>query len=100
MLALVVPAAFFSALPYQSPTVYAPQFANATLAAASQAAANTTTAAAHAVRLMARAEVDGKEHKASEHAIEVAAQVVALSDTTRGLLLQMSRGIAVILLVM
>ncbi|KAF8594656.1 hypothetical protein BDV93DRAFT_529186 [Ceratobasidium sp. AG-I] len=99
VLALVVPAAFYSALPYQSPTVYAPQFANATLAAASNAAANTTAAAAHVVRLMARDTIDGKEHKASEHAIEVSAQVVALSDSTRGLLLQMSRGIAVILLV-
>ncbi|KAF8594654.1 hypothetical protein BDV93DRAFT_565179, partial [Ceratobasidium sp. AG-I] len=99
VLALVVPAAFYSALPYQSPTVYAPQFANATLAAASNAAANTTAAAAHVVRLMARDTIDGKERKASEHAIEVSAQVIALSDSARGLLLQMSRGIAVILLV-
>jgi hypothetical protein len=98
----VVPAAFFSALPYQSPTVYAPQFANATLAELSNVATNSTTnnATAHAVRLVGRAIIDGKEHKAAEHAMEVAAQVVAVSDSTRGLILSLSRGISVILFVM
>ncbi|QRV82042.1 Sodium/calcium exchanger protein [Ceratobasidium sp. AG-Ba] len=95
VLALVVPAAFFSALPYQNPQEYAPQFANATLAADLAAAAANKTASA----LVRRAGVDGKEHKALEHAMEVAAQVVGMSDKTRGVLLQLSRGISVILLV-
>ncbi|KAG9104188.1 hypothetical protein FRC07_009838, partial [Ceratobasidium sp. 392] len=98
VLALVVPAAFFSALPYQNPSTYAPQFANATLAESLGAAANKSGALAKAV-LQRRAEIDYKEHKALEHAMEVASQVVAMSDKTRGLLLQLSRGISVILLV-
>ncbi|KAG9092727.1 hypothetical protein FRC06_011818, partial [Ceratobasidium sp. 370] len=98
VLALVVPAAFFTALPYQNPQVYAPQFANETLAAALAASANKTGAIAKEY-LLRRAEIDYKEHKALEHAMEVSAQVVAMSDKTRGLLLQLSRGISVILLV-
>lgn len=94
VLALVVPAAFFSALPYENPQVYAPQFANATLAAAVDSAANQTASA-----LVRRAEADSDKHKALEHAMIVAAQVVTMSDKTRGMLLQLSRGISVILLV-
>ncbi|KAG8726918.1 hypothetical protein FRC12_022983 [Ceratobasidium sp. 428] len=97
VLALVVPAAFFTALPYQNPNAYAPQFANETLAA-SLAGANKTGSLAKAY-LQRRAEIDYKEHKASEHAMEVAAQVIGMSDKTRGWLLQLSRGISVILLV-
>ncbi|KAF8699993.1 hypothetical protein RHS03_06784, partial [Rhizoctonia solani] len=98
VLALVVPAAFYTALPYQHPLTYAPQFANATLVELEKGSTNSS--AAHAARLLARAVADGeKTHKASVHAMEVAAQVVAVSDSTRGMILSLSRGISVILFV-
>ncbi|KAG9092904.1 hypothetical protein FRC06_011742 [Ceratobasidium sp. 370] len=89
VLALVVPTAFFTALPYKNPTVYAPQFINTTTVA------NANTAGA---RLARRAEIDYATHKASVHAMEVAASVVAIDDLTRDWMLRLSRGIAVILL--
>ncbi|CAE6416938.1 unnamed protein product [Rhizoctonia solani] len=95
VLALVVPAGFYSALPYQHPLIYADQFANKTLVEEAKAAINET--AAHA-RLLARAGAETK-HKASVHAIEIASQVVAVSDSTRGMMLALSRGISVILFV-
>ncbi|CAE6509072.1 unnamed protein product [Rhizoctonia solani] len=100
VLALVVPAGFYSALPYQHPVTYAPQFANTTLVDQAKNTANTTAAnaTAHAVRLMARAGTESK-HKASVHAMEVASQVVAVSDSTRGMILALSRGISVVLFV-
>ncbi|QRV99134.1 Sodium/calcium exchanger protein [Ceratobasidium sp. AG-Ba] len=91
VLALVVPAAFFSALPYQNPSVYAPQFINRTAVTA----ANTATGA----RLLKRAPVDYVTHKASAHAMEVAASVIAVDDLTRDWMLRLSRGISVILLI-
>lgn len=100
VLSLVVPAGFFSALPYQNPILYAPQFANATLIAEMEQAASNNSTATHAARLLSRAVIDGKEHKASEHAMEVAAQVIAVSDKTRGLILSLSRGISVILFIL
>jgi hypothetical protein len=39
-------------------------------------------------------------HKASAHAMEVAASVVNVSDLTRDWMLRLSRGISVILLIM
>ncbi|CAE6493658.1 unnamed protein product [Rhizoctonia solani] len=96
VLALVIPAGFFSALPYQHPITYAPQFANETLVEQAKAAVNET--AAHAVRLLARADAETK-HKSSVHAMEIAAQVVAVSDSTRGMMLALSRGISVILFI-
>ncbi|CAE6505412.1 unnamed protein product [Rhizoctonia solani] len=100
VLALVVPAGFYSALPYQHPLTYAPQFANETLVEEAKAALNKTAAnvTEHAVRLLARAEAK-EEHKSSEHAMEIAAQVVGVSDSTRGMILSLSRGISVILFV-
>ncbi|KAG8745070.1 hypothetical protein FRC10_008922 [Ceratobasidium sp. 414] len=91
VLALVVPAAFFTALPYKNPTVYAPQFINETVVRS----ANTATGA----RFLKRAEISYEKHKASAHAMEVAASVVAIDDLTRDWMLRLSRGIAVILLV-
>ncbi|CUA76319.1 Vacuolar calcium ion transporter [Rhizoctonia solani] len=96
VLALVVPAGFYSALPYRHPLEYAPQFANQTLVEQAKEAANKT--ATQAVRLLARADAEVK-HKSSIHAMELASQVVAVSDSTRGMILALSRGISVILFV-
>ncbi|KAG8733194.1 hypothetical protein FRC11_008053 [Ceratobasidium sp. 423] len=100
VLALVVPAGFYSALPYRHPLEYAPQFANETLVEEAKAALNQTAAnvTEHAARLLARA--GGEEiHKSSVHAMEIAAQTVAVSDQTRGMILSLSRGISVVLFV-
>ncbi|KAG8702483.1 hypothetical protein FRC08_003455 [Ceratobasidium sp. 394] len=51
------------------------------------------------MRLLKRAEIDYAKHKASAHAMEVAASVVAIDDLTRDWMLRLSRGIAVILLI-
>lgn len=91
VLALVVPAGFFSALPYRNPSTYAPQYLNNTLAQA-----NVTETGG----LVKRADIDYYTHKASVHAIEVAASVVNVSDPTRDWMLRLSRGISVILLIM
>jgi hypothetical protein len=102
VLALVVPSGFYAALPYQHPLSYAPQFANATLVdMAKEAAKNATNSTAHAARLLARAGAeDEKKQKSSVHAMEIAAQVVGVSDSTRGMILSLSRGISVILFIM
>ncbi|KAJ1302131.1 hypothetical protein OPQ81_000960 [Rhizoctonia solani] len=97
VLALVVPAGFYAALPYQHPLTYAPQFANATLVEAAKEAANNTTTNS-TTRLLARATSE-VAHKSSVHAMEIASQVVAVSDSTRGMILSLSRGISVILFV-
>ncbi|CAE6355683.1 unnamed protein product [Rhizoctonia solani] len=67
---------------------------------AKEAAKNATNSTAHAARLLARAGAeDEKKQKSSVHAMEIAAQVVGVSDSTRGMILSLSRGISVILFI-
>ncbi|KAF8597562.1 hypothetical protein BDV93DRAFT_499519 [Ceratobasidium sp. AG-I] len=97
VLALVVPAGFFTALPYQNPGLYAPQYMNNTLASVEGVSVNAT--GGNFTGLAKRAEIDYYKHKASVHAIEVAASVVHVSDATRDWMLRLSRGTSVILLI-
>lgn len=95
VLALVVPAGFFTALPYKNPAMYAPQYMNNTLTGVGM---NMTSG--NSTSMVKRAEINYYTHKASVHAIEVAASVVNVSDATRDWMLRLSRGISVILLIM
>ena len=93
VLALVVPTGFFSALPYQNPSQFAPQFVNITDSMHEAGSAPTGGNG-----LLKRATINNYTHKASIHAIEVAASIVPISDATRDWMLRLSRGISVILL--
>ncbi|KDN39109.1 hypothetical protein RSAG8_09016, partial [Rhizoctonia solani AG-8 WAC10335] len=101
--ALVVPTGFFSALPYKNPAEYAPQFINYTdtmMSRPGTAPTRRDLLSSNLFDLNKRAPIINATHKASVHAIEVAASIEAVSDATRDWLLRLSRGISIILLVM
>ncbi|KAG8733550.1 hypothetical protein FRC11_005303 [Ceratobasidium sp. 423] len=102
VLALVVPTGFFSALPYQNPAEYAPQFINYTdtmMSRPGTAPTRRDLLSSNLFDLNKRAPIVNATHKASVHAIEVASSIQAVSDTTRDWMLRLSRGISVILLI-
>ncbi|GAB1526328.1 hypothetical protein RhiTH_009495 [Rhizoctonia solani] len=101
VLSLVVPTAFFSALPYKHPEQYAPQFINKTRMATRPGSAPTRTdlLSTNLLDLNKRVLFTPPTHNASIYAIQVASTVDAVTDLTRDWLLQLSRGISVILLI-
>ncbi|QRW23426.1 vacuolar calcium ion transporter [Rhizoctonia solani] len=84
VLALVVPAAFYTALPISTLSLMLPSLQTLRLLNSRRA------------RPIAQLHMPPVS---SVHAMEVAAQVVAVSDSTRGMILSLSRGISVILFV-
>ncbi|KAF8688477.1 hypothetical protein RHS03_09756, partial [Rhizoctonia solani] len=100
VLSLVVPTAFFSALPYEHPEQYAPQFINETRIATRPGSAPTRRdlLSTNLLDLNKRVLFTPPTHNASIYAIQVASTVDAVSDLTRDWLLRLSRGISIILL--
>ncbi|KAF8730036.1 hypothetical protein RHS02_07717, partial [Rhizoctonia solani] len=100
VLSLVVPTAFFSALPYKHPEQYAPQFINKTRIATRPGLAPThrDLLSTNLLDLNKHVLFTPPTHNASIYAIQVASTVDAVSDLTRDWLLRLSRGISIILL--
>ncbi|KAF8748556.1 hypothetical protein RHS01_10772 [Rhizoctonia solani] len=90
-----------SALPYKHPEQYAPQFINKTRMATRPGSAPTRTdlLSTNLLDLNKRVLFTPPTHNASIYAIQVASTVDAVTDLTRDWLLQLSRGISVILLI-
>ncbi|KAJ1301358.1 hypothetical protein OPQ81_003757 [Rhizoctonia solani] len=81
VLALVVPTGFFSALPYKNPSEYAPQFINytdTTMSRPGTAPTRRDLLSSNLFDLSKRAPIINSTHKASVHAIEVAARGISI----------------------